>query len=119
MCASRQHAVWKHCRHTNGRESVTWHAAHAGAGTVGELRNLAFVLERLDHQVHAAAASIGQLAGAGQMGEDSAERALLAVLAASVLSRGAVALATGGAAYGLRVAAGLAIAWTAAAFPGR
>lgn len=81
----------------------------------GEAGALATAFIAAIAEVHAAAASIGQLAGAGQMGEDSAERALLAVLAASVLSRGAVALATGGAAYGLRVAAGLAIAWTAAA----
>ena len=65
-------------------------------------------------EVHAAAASIGQLIAGGQLAEGTAERALLAVLAASVLSRGVVAVVSGGAAYGLRVSAGLVIAWTAA-----
>ncbi len=39
-----------------GRERL--HAAHAGAGTVGELRNLAFVLEQLDRQVSEANVSV-------------------------------------------------------------
>lgn len=41
---------------TIGRERL--HAAHAGEGRVGELRNLAFVLEQLDHQLSAAAESV-------------------------------------------------------------
>lgn len=65
-------------------------------------------------EVHAAAASIGQLVASGAA-PSSALGPLLAVLGASVLSRGVVAFASGGAAYGLRVAAGLAVAWLAAA----
>jgi uncharacterized membrane protein (DUF4010 family) len=65
-------------------------------------------------EVHAAAASIGTLFNGGTLGVASASHALLAVLGASVLARGAVALVSGGRAYGLRVAAGLALAWLAA-----
>lgn len=65
-------------------------------------------------EVHAAAASIGQLVAGGAT-PASALGPLLAVLGASVLARGAVAFASGGAAYGARVTAGLAIAWLAAA----
>ena len=65
-------------------------------------------------EVHAAVASIGQLVGQGLMTLPVAREAVLAVLAASVLARGAVAWVSGGAAYGLRVSAGLAVAWLAA-----
>ena len=66
-------------------------------------------------EVHAAAASIGQLVAGGGASPTTALGPLLAVLGASVLARSAVAFASGGAAYGLRVAAGLAVAWLAAA----
>ena len=49
-----------------GRERL--HAAHAADGTVGELRNLAFVLEQLDAQVTNAQASV-------DAAEDAAARA--------------------------------------------
>ncbi len=65
-------------------------------------------------EVHAAVASIGQLVGQGLMTLPVAREAVLAVLAASVLARGAVAWVSGGAAYGLRVSAGLVVAWLAA-----
>jgi len=65
-------------------------------------------------EVHAAVASIGQLAAQGLMPIDTAHHALLGALAASVLARGAVAWVSGGAAYGLRVSLGLAAAWVAA-----
>jgi flagellar export protein FliJ len=41
---------------TIGRERM--HAAHGGDGTVGQLRNLAFVLEQLDRQLLTAQASV-------------------------------------------------------------
>ncbi|MGL6291129.1 MAG: DUF4010 domain-containing protein [Silanimonas sp.] len=66
-------------------------------------------------EVHAAAASIGQLVATGGAHPAAAQGPLLAVLGASVLSRGAVAFASGGAGYGTRVAVGLALAWLAAA----
>lgn len=65
-------------------------------------------------EVHVAVASIGQLVGQGQLALPAARHALLAVLAASVVSRTAVALVAGGRAYGLRVGAGLSIALLAA-----
>jgi flagellar export protein FliJ len=43
---------------TVGRERL--HAAHGGAGTVGQLHNLAFVLEQLDRQVASAQASVAE-----------------------------------------------------------
>lgn len=49
-----------------GRERL--HAAHAADGTVGELRNLVFVLEQLDAQVTNAQASV-------DAAEDAAARA--------------------------------------------
>ena len=65
-------------------------------------------------EVHAAVASIGQLVAQAQMDMAAAERTLLAVLAASVLARTAVAFVSGGAAYGSRVGIGLALAWLGA-----
>jgi uncharacterized membrane protein (DUF4010 family) len=66
-------------------------------------------------EVHAAAASIGQLVASGGADATTAQGPLLAVLGASVLARSVVAFASGGARYGARVAAGLALAWVAAA----
>jgi uncharacterized membrane protein (DUF4010 family) len=80
----------------------------------GEAGALATAFIAAIAEVHAAVASIGQLVAQGQMAPPMAERALLAVLAASVISRGSVATLSGGAAYGLRVTAGLTIAWLAA-----
>lgn len=80
----------------------------------GEAGALATAFLAAIAEVHAAVASIGQLVAQQQMGLATAERALLAVLAASVLSRGVVAAVSGGAGYGLRVSAGLAFAWLAA-----
>ena len=41
-----------------GRDRL--HAAHVAEGTVGELRNLVFVLEQLDRQLATAEASVGE-----------------------------------------------------------
>lgn len=65
-------------------------------------------------ELHAAIASIGQLYSKGSLSLSSARFALLAILAASVLSRSVVAFVAGGKAYGLRVSGGLLIAWLAA-----
>lgn len=80
----------------------------------GEAGALATAFLAAIAEVHAAVASIGQLVGQGLMTIESARLAVLAVLAASVISRGAVAWVSGGAAYGMRVSAGLAIAWIGA-----
>ena len=80
----------------------------------GEVGALATAFVAAIAEVHAAVASIGQLVGQGLMGLESARHAVLAVLLASVIARGAVAWVSGGAAYGARVSAGLAIAWMAA-----
>lgn len=80
----------------------------------GEAGALATAFLAAIAEVHAAVASIGQLVGQGLMAIDTARHAILAVLAASVIARGAVAWVAGGAAYGLRVSAGLAIAWVGA-----
>lgn len=80
----------------------------------GEAGALATAFLAAIAEVHAAVASIGQLVGQGLMGLETARQAVLAVLAASVIARGAVAWVSGGTAYGLRVSAGLVIAWAAA-----
>jgi uncharacterized membrane protein (DUF4010 family) len=81
----------------------------------GEAGALATAFLAAIAEVHAAVASIGQMVGQGLMGVETARHAILAVLAASVIARGAVAWVSGGAAYGLRVSAGLLAAWVAAA----
>jgi uncharacterized membrane protein (DUF4010 family) len=83
-------------------------------GVFGEAGALATVFLAAIAEVHAAVASIGQLVSQGLMTLDTARHAFLAVLAASVIARGAVAWVAGGAAYGARVGAGLALAWLAA-----
>lgn len=80
----------------------------------GEAGALATAFLAAIAEVHAAVASIGQLVGQGLMALDTARQAVLAVLAASVISRGVVAWVAGGTAYGLRVSAGLGVAWLAA-----
>lgn len=80
----------------------------------GEAGALATAFLAAIAEVHAAVASIGQLVGQQQMGLETARRAVLAVLAASVLARAAVALFAGGRAYGLRVGVGLSLAWVGA-----
>jgi uncharacterized membrane protein (DUF4010 family) len=80
----------------------------------GEAGALATAFLAAIAEVHAAVASIGQLVGQGLMGLETARKAVLAVLAASVIARGAVAWVAGGSAYGLRVSAGLVLAWIAA-----
>lgn len=80
----------------------------------GEAGALATAFLAAIAEVHAAVASIGQLVGQGLMGLETARQAVLAVLAASVIARGAVACVAGGSAYGLRVSVGLGVAWIAA-----
>jgi len=80
----------------------------------GEAGALATAFLAAIAEVHAAVASIGQLVAQAQMDMAAAERTLLAVLAASVLARTAVAFVSGGAAYGSRVGIGLALAWLGA-----
>lgn len=80
----------------------------------GEVGALATAFLAAIAEVHAAVASIGQLVGQGLMGLETARQAVLAVLAASVIARGAVAWVAGGRAYGLRVSVGLGLAWLVA-----
>jgi len=65
-------------------------------------------------EVHAPIASVGQLFNQGSLELADARHAVLAVLGASVLSRSAVAWTAGGGAFGLRMSAGLVLAWLAA-----
>ena len=58
-------------------------------------------------ELHAAAASVGQMFHAGTIAVDLARWGVIGLLAASVLAKSVVAVGTGGPAYGLRVAAGL------------
>jgi uncharacterized membrane protein (DUF4010 family) len=58
-------------------------------------------------ELHAAGASVAQLAAAGSLAPSHAEWGVLALLAAAAISKSAVAFASGGAGYGTRVAAGL------------
>lgn len=66
-------------------------------------------------ELHAAVASLGQLDAAGGLAAADADRAMLAVLAASALAKSVLAFAGGGRGYGLRVAGGLAAMVAAAA----
>lgn len=59
-------------------------------------------------EVHAAVATVGKLAADGVFDADQARAGLLGLLVASALAKALVAFGTGGLAYGLRVAAGLA-----------
>jgi uncharacterized membrane protein (DUF4010 family) len=65
-------------------------------------------------EVHAAVASVAQLAHEGELPATTMRFTLLAVLAASVVARSVVAFTLGGRAYGARVSIGLLIAWCAA-----
>lgn len=58
-------------------------------------------------ELHAAVASLGQLDAAGGLSAAEADRAMLAVLAASALAKSVLAVVSGGRGYGLRVAGGL------------
>lgn len=58
-------------------------------------------------ELHAAAASLAQLSAGNGIGPDQARWGVIALLAASVLAKSVLAFASGGAGYGLRVAAGL------------
>jgi uncharacterized membrane protein (DUF4010 family) len=60
-------------------------------------------------ELHAAIASIGQLFQHHVLDAEQARWSLLGLLAMSVLAKSIVAVATGGRAYGLRVAAGLLV----------
>lgn len=65
-------------------------------------------------ELHAAAASLGQLAAAGSLDGATADRAVIAILAASSLAKSILAFVSGGRSYGLRVSGGL-VAMVAAA----
>ena len=80
----------------------------------GEAGALATAFLAAIAEVHAAVASIGQLAAQQLLTIETARQAVLAALAASVIARSAVACVSGGAAYGLRVSAGLGLALAAA-----
>jgi len=58
-------------------------------------------------EVHAAAVSVARLSAAGSFDADQARWAIVLLLAASALAKSGVAFASGGVAYGLRVAVGL------------
>ena len=58
-------------------------------------------------ELHAAAASLGQLVAVGGLGIPHARWGVFALLGASVVAKTIVAFSSGGLAYGLRVAAGL------------
>lgn len=58
-------------------------------------------------EVHAAAASVAQLAQAGGMAPNLAQWGLVAVLASSALAKTALAMASGGIRYGLTIGMGL------------
>lgn len=66
-------------------------------------------------ELHAAAASLGQLAAAGGLASATADRAVIAILAASALAKSTLAFISGGRGYGWRVAGGLAAMVAAAA----
>ncbi|KAA2284054.1 MgtC/SapB family protein [Arenimonas fontis] len=65
-------------------------------------------------EVHAAVATVGRLSAENVFDAGQARWALVALLGASALAKSAVALASGGAAYGLRVTLGLALMVAAA-----
>lgn len=58
-------------------------------------------------ELHAAGASVAQLAAGGSLAPAHAEWGVLALLAAAAISKSVVAFASGGAGYGARVATGL------------
>lgn len=60
-------------------------------------------------ELHAAAASLGQLVAAGDLDAVTTDHAVIAILGSSALAKSTLAFASGGRAYGLRVAAGLAL----------
>ena len=64
-------------------------------------------------ELHAAVATLGSLVGKGSIDAGQARWLMLALLAASLGTKSAMALASGGRAYGLRVAAGLLLALAA------
>jgi uncharacterized membrane protein (DUF4010 family) len=66
-------------------------------------------------ELHAAAATVGQLADAGVLDEPSARWGLVGLLAASSAAKSAIAYASGGRGYALRVAIGLGAATVAMA----
>jgi uncharacterized membrane protein (DUF4010 family) len=86
-----------------GAEHVGAQAARAGAALTG------FV------DVHAAAASLCVMVESGSLPPESASGALLLALVANTVSKGVAALVSGGAAFALRMAPGLAAVPAAAA----
>lgn len=66
-------------------------------------------------EVHAAVASVAAIADSQSLPAASLRTGLLAVIGASVIARSVVAFSLGGKAYGLRVGAGLTLAWLASA----
>lgn len=64
-------------------------------------------------ELHAAVATLGSLAGKGSVDLGQARWLMLGLLAASLGTKSAIALASGGRAYGLRVATGLLLALAA------
>lgn len=66
-------------------------------------------------ELHAAGATIAQLAAGGKLAPMHANWGVLALLAAAATSKSVLAFASGGAAYGVRVAAGLWLSVLAAA----
>lgn len=78
-------------RHWLGEGSLTWVSAAAGIA-----------------DVHAATASVAQLAGAGEATAPAALRAIAAALAANSLLKCVLAITRGGRAYALRLVAGIA-----------
>ena len=66
-------------------------------------------------ELHAAAASVGQMFHAGTLAPGAARWGVVGLLAASVAAKSVVAFGTGGPAYGWRVAAGLLAMLAAAA----
>ena len=64
-------------------------------------------------ELHAAVATLGSLAGKGSVSLDQARWLMLGLLAASLVTKSGIAVASGSRAYGLRVAAGLLLALAA------
>jgi uncharacterized membrane protein (DUF4010 family) len=65
-------------------------------------------------ELHAAAASVAQMSASGALDPRHAEWGVIALLGAAALSKSVLAFASGGAAYGTRVAAGLGMSLLAA-----
>ena len=59
-------------------------------------------------ELHAAGATVAQLSATGALSDDHARWGILALLGAAALSKSVLAFASGGYAYGWRVAVGLA-----------